>query len=219
MRALSLSSGLVVSGLCLLVSACLPTEVCACVLVPEIAVSGTVLDADEQPVGEVRVTLLAAGGGQERAEGVTGADGRFILAIPVLDTLYDLHIEPPAGYHLPASDDHPHPVRLQVSGRGHIDVPPFRIENEEILLVAPALAECVGAHGPERCLRIRRSSSAPWELWYGAIDGFDFEEGYAWTLRVARGAWREPPADASTMRYRLLEVLEKTRADTASAGR
>ena len=53
------------------------------------------------------------------------------------------------------------------------------------------------------------------DLFYSAIEEFDHEPGYVWRLRVERyDAYpgREPPQDASSHRYRLVEVLGKTPA-------
>ena len=51
------------------------------------------------------------------------------------------------------------------------------------------------------------------EFFYSSIDGFDYEPGYEYRLKIERfDAWPdrdEPPADASKYGYRLLEVIEK----------
>lgn len=58
MRMMSISSGAAVAALMLVISACLPTEVCGCQpALPEVTVSGVVLDADKRPVSGVGVVL------------------------------------------------------------------------------------------------------------------------------------------------------------------
>ena len=77
--------------------------------------------------------------------------------------------------------------------------------------VAPTLEDCTGV-GPQQCMLIREMPPAGdggWELFYDQIDGFAYEEGYLWTLRVNVTEAENPPADASTLRYELVEVVEK----------
>jgi hypothetical protein len=76
------------------------------------------------------------------------------------------------------------------------------------LEVAPDRVPCVGEARME-CLRVRTGPDAPWEYFYDAIEGFTHEPGYRYRLRVARRVVRNPPADGSSVAYRLLEVLEK----------
>lgn len=70
---------------------------------------------------------------------------------------------------------------------------------------------CVGV-GPMECLEVRQSESADWQLFYSAIEGFDYEPGYLYRIKV-REEKRDPedvPADASSIRYILVSVEEKT---------
>jgi hypothetical protein len=81
-------------------------------------------------------------------------------------------------------------------------------EEELVLEVASTRASCVGA-APMQCLQVRTSADAPWQLFYDAIEGFTWEPGYRYTLRVARRAVLDPPADGSSVAFRLLEILAK----------
>ena len=74
--------------------------------------------------------------------------------------------------------------------------------------VGPELKDCVGL-APRKCMVVDG------ELFYESIKGFDYQAGYHYRLRIEQSdayPGREPPADASRYRYRLLEVLEKTPA-------
>ena len=74
--------------------------------------------------------------------------------------------------------------------------------------VGPELKDCVGLI-PRKCMVVDG------EFFYGSIEGFDYQAGYHYRLRIERSdayPGREPPADGSRYRYRLLEVLEKTPA-------
>jgi hypothetical protein len=69
---------------------------------------------------------------------------------------------------------------------------------------------CVGV-GPMECLEVRQSESADWQLFYSEIEGFNYEPGYLYRIKV-REEKRDPeniPADASAMRYILVTVEEK----------
>lgn len=75
--------------------------------------------------------------------------------------------------------------------------------------VGPELKDCVGV-APMKCLVVDG------ELFYETIEGFDFEEGFTYRLKIERyDAWpddEEPPQDASIYGYRLIEVMSKTSA-------
>ena len=77
------------------------------------------------------------------------------------------------------------------------------------LYVDAQTVECVGV-GPQECLRVRRAPDAEWELFYDAIEGFEHEPGVAYVLRVAVRDVADPPADGSSLAYRLVEVLQRT---------
>ena len=69
---------------------------------------------------------------------------------------------------------------------------------------------CVGV-APMECLEVRQSESAAWQLFYSEIEGFDYEPGYVYRIKV-REEKRDPenmPADISSIRYILVSVEEK----------
>lgn len=63
---------------------------------------------------------------------------------------------------------------------------------------------------PIVCLRIMDEDfPGEWRnLAMNAIEGFDYESGHRYTLKVRRTIFANPPADASSYTYRLLEILE-----------
>ncbi len=70
---------------------------------------------------------------------------------------------------------------------------------------------CEGV-APMECLEVRQSESADWQLFYSEIEGFDYQPGYLYRIKV-REEKRDPedvPADASSIRYILVSVEEKT---------
>lgn len=76
------------------------------------------------------------------------------------------------------------------------------------LYVDSKLVDCVGVEA-RKCLRVRETPEQAWELFYDEIHGFTFEPGYVYTLRVSVEAVDNPPADASSLRYELIEVIDK----------
>ena len=79
-------------------------------------------------------------------------------------------------------------------------------ERELVMEVASTRVPCVGVV-PMECLQVRWSASSPWELFYDSIEGFSWEAGNRYVLRVARREILDPPADGSSVAFRLLEVL------------
>lgn len=70
---------------------------------------------------------------------------------------------------------------------------------------------CEG-EGQTECLRVKEAPDASWTLFYRSIEGFTFEPGYLYELRVEVTSVAKPPADASSRRYRLVEVVSKKKA-------
>ena len=76
------------------------------------------------------------------------------------------------------------------------------------VVIEAELVDCVGV-APMRCMVVDG------ELFYGAIEGFEHEAGFRYRVRMERyDPWdgEPPPADASAWGYRLVEVVEKVRA-------
>ena len=76
------------------------------------------------------------------------------------------------------------------------------------LYVNSRLIDCEGM-APQKCLQVRTSPDTDWELFYGHIEGFTFEPGYRYRLLVDVTQAENVPADASSVRYSLVEVVEK----------
>ena len=85
------------------------------------------------------------------------------------------------------------------------------------LQVAPSRVECTGV-GPDVCLQVRESPNAPWTLLHGAIEGFAYEPGFLYEIRIREEAVANPPADASSIRRILVSVVSKTPAPPSLLG-
>lgn len=88
---------------------------------------------------------------------------------------------------------------------------------EKEVWVAHFMSDCVGV-GPQQCLSVRESAEAEWTLWYDPIEGFEHEPGYDYRLVVIETTVSDPPADASSIRWTLVEILEKTPVAAGDAG-
>ena len=88
------------------------------------------------------------------------------------------------------------------------DLPPAE-GRERIVQVAGQRVPCTGV-APMLCLQIRSQPGAAWEAHYGDLEGFDWQVGVEYVIRVREFAVANPPADGSALRWVLEEVLERS---------
>ena len=100
-------------------------------------------------------------------------------------------------------------------GTGDGGEPEAGVEKE--VLVAHFVSECVGV-GPQLCLNVRESAENDWTLRYDPIEEFEHEAGYEYRLMIRETTVSDPPADASSIRWTLIEILEQTPVATDEAG-
>lgn len=86
-------------------------------------------------------------------------------------------------------------------------------QDQHIYWVNSTKASCIGL-APTKCLQIQRSESlnpSAWESFHGSIQGFEYQEGYIYKI-IVKETHLDPadvPADASSIEYTLVEILEK----------
>lgn len=68
--------------------------------------------------------------------------------------------------------------------------------------------DCVGV-APMKCLLVLNKKNGQWENFYGGITGFDYKEGYRYTVLVERTKREHVPADASAYEYKLIKIIKK----------
>ncbi|MFQ1780160.1 DUF4377 domain-containing protein [Aeromonas veronii] len=78
----------------------------------------------------------------------------------------------------------------------------------ETLYINSQLVDCVGV-GPMQCMQVRSDEQLPWTLFYQNIEGFQFEPGYRYQLIVSKEQLTDVPADAPSVRYQLIKVVNK----------
>ncbi|GAB3274809.1 hypothetical protein GCM10027347_47930 [Larkinella harenae] len=76
--------------------------------------------------------------------------------------------------------------------------------------VADKYRDCMSV-GPQKCLWVKMEDEANWSNHYFGIEGFTYEEGYQYTLTVRRKHIKNPKADGPSIRYILVNVVEKTK--------
>lgn len=77
--------------------------------------------------------------------------------------------------------------------------------------VASQRVPCTGL-APQECFRVREHPDTTWTLFYDAIEGFSFEPGFEYTIRVRVTRITNPPQDGSSAAYRLIAILRKVSA-------
>ena len=82
----------------------------------------------------------------------------------------------------------------------------------KMLIIADHLSDCVGV-GPQSCMLIKESPEDDWTYFYDQIEGFKYEPGYTYELIVTEIKVENPAADASSMKYKLKELVSKVATD------
>lgn len=82
----------------------------------------------------------------------------------------------------------------------------------EVWWINSAKVDCTGV-GPMSCFQIQKGSQidpAQWELFYDEIEGFAYEPGSIYQIKVQVDPKQEPiPADAGAFSYKLVEILSQ----------
>ena len=107
----------------------------------------------------------------------------------------------------PASSD-PTPPPPTASTPAEAEAGPAPSAMEKTLFGKETQADCEG-EGPRKCLQVRDSADGEWTLLYSRIKGFDYQEGFAYELRVRVSSDAHPPADGSSVRYELVKIVSQ----------
>ena len=75
------------------------------------------------------------------------------------------------------------------------------------LWIKPDLVDCEGV-APQKCMEVAEDEAGPYELFYDSIEGYTHNDGTAAVLDVTIEDVEDPPADASSLRYTLVEIVE-----------
>lgn len=94
-------------------------------------------------------------------------------------------------------------------GCSRVTEPVAPIERVYTLEVAPSTVTCTGLL-VQQCLQVREQPDRPYTWFYGSIEGFAYEPGYQYLLRVGERTILNPPADGASRALRLIAILAKT---------
>ena len=85
-------------------------------------------------------------------------------------------------------------------------------QHSEIWWVGAQTRECYGMV-PQQCLLVKKKVDGEWNNFYDQIEGFTYQKGFEYKVRVAVTPIEQPMADGSDRRYTLLDVLSKVSAE------
>ena len=81
-------------------------------------------------------------------------------------------------------------------------------EHIETIIIGPYKVDCVGAFKQECYLEFNEERQR-WEFFYEGIQGFDFEPGYIYTLKVRLEDRGTEIQDVGRYAYHLVEIISK----------
>ncbi|MBB6459148.1 META domain-containing protein [Flammeovirga kamogawensis] len=81
--------------------------------------------------------------------------------------------------------------------------------NHKTMVIGAQQVDCTGV-GPQKCYQVKEGDATEWSNFYGAIEGFDYNEGTEYVVEVAVSNVENPPADASSLKYKLVKILKET---------
>lgn len=77
-----------------------------------------------------------------------------------------------------------------------------------MMIVAPQMVRC-GEDGFRLCLQVKFDPEEDWQVLDSAIEGFDYEPGYRYTLLVEQLDIQDPPAQSGNAQYVLVQVQDQ----------
>lgn len=83
-------------------------------------------------------------------------------------------------------------------------------ENEKTFIVNSQTVDCTGV-APMKCLKIKEKENDNWSNFYSNIEGFTYEPGFEYVLKVKTEKIENPPADGSSIKYTLIKQISKTK--------
>ena len=82
--------------------------------------------------------------------------------------------------------------------------------DEKIMIIASYTRDCTGV-APMKCLQVKEKETDNWENFYSNIEGFTYEPGFEYVLKVQTRKMDNPPVDHSSMRFILIQQVSKTK--------
>lgn len=82
--------------------------------------------------------------------------------------------------------------------------------DEKTFIIASQTVDCTGV-APMKCLQVKEKESDNWGNFYSNIEGFTYEPGFEYVLKVKTEKIQNPPMDGSSIKYTLLKQVSKTK--------
>lgn len=82
--------------------------------------------------------------------------------------------------------------------------------NEKNFIIASQTVDCTGV-APMKCLQVKEKETDLWENFYSNIEGFTYEPGFEYVLKVKTEKIENPPMDGSSIKYTLIKQVSKTK--------
>jgi glyoxylase-like metal-dependent hydrolase (beta-lactamase superfamily II) len=114
-------------------------------------------------------------------------------------------------------ESHPRQCKTK-DGKHFVEIINDTQKNENLfstLYVNSELVDCVGV-AVQQCMLVRENPNTDWKSFYEQINGFEFQNGYEYKLKIKVTEIKNPPADASSLKYSLVEILEKNIVDDST---
>lgn len=83
-------------------------------------------------------------------------------------------------------------------------------EDEKTFIIASQTVDCTGV-APMKCLQIKEKESDSWGNFYSNIEGFTYEPGFEYVLKIKTEKIQNPPMDGSSIKYTLVKQVSKTK--------
>jgi hypothetical protein len=81
--------------------------------------------------------------------------------------------------------------------------------NYKTIFIASETITCQGV-APMECMQVKyNKNDKNFTSFYDQIEGFTFEKGYEYELLISEQIVENPPADASSMKYKLIKQVSK----------
>ena len=78
----------------------------------------------------------------------------------------------------------------------------------KFIYVSAETRPCTGV-APMTCLQVREKENDAWQLYYGTIGDFEPQPGIEYRLRIVEEKIANPPADGSSIRWTLDQIVEQ----------
>ncbi|QWT19146.1 DUF4377 domain-containing protein [Bacillus sp. NP157] len=84
---------------------------------------------------------------------------------------------------------------------------------EKLVYIAAQKVPCSMGAMKGECLQYREQPNQPWQLNYAPVDNFEWRAGNEYLVKVTEIEVKDPPADASRVRWRVDKIVEQHPAD------